>query len=427
MTLQSDDPQAVGPYEGCPVFHDFHPLVPHHLEDPWGPLARAREEQPVFYMPDLDMWCVTRYEDIRVMLRDTETFSNNGANEMRTEVPEEITLPEGCPFPSIGDSIANLDPPRHTQVRKHMQYAFTPKRVAEFTPQLREIADNLIDGFIDDGGADLVKRFSNPFPIQGISLVLGFPPEEGGRLFRQWTDDFMELLANPGLPHDKAVKMWRGLIDCYEYLKEHVESRRAEPQNDLISDLLHDRSDGGGNGLSDYEVISNTISFVIAGTDTTATQISHMVMCLQEGGDRSRWEQVVADDSLIPKVVEETLRYLGPVRGLNRVVTRDAELGGVRLPKGSKLFWMGSSANRDHTKFEHPDTFDLFRANNTSHLGFGALSHFCIGAPLARLEARVGLERLVQRIPGMRVVQDQTVEYPPNFVMPGPLNLTVEW
>jgi cytochrome P450 len=415
----------------CPVFADFDPLVPHHLDTgrpiseqlPWPLLARARREQPVFYMPQIDMWCVTRYDDIRAMLRDTETFSNAGANEMRTEVPAEITIPEGCPYPTIGDSVANLDPPNHTRVRKLMQYAFTPKRVGERSEQIREIANACIDKFIDQGEVDLVPAYSNPIPIQVIAMVLGFPIEAADR-FRKWTDDFLELLANPGLPHDRAVEMWNGLLDSFEYIRNHVQSRRESPENDLISDLLHARSDDGAPSLSDFEIISNTISFVIAGTDTTATQISHMVICLQE--DRSRWEEVVADPSLVPNAVEETLRYLGPVRGLNRVVTCDAELGGVKIPQGSRLFWMGAAANRDEAAFENADQFDLHRKNMSHHIGFGALKHFCIGAPLARLEAQIALECLIERLPSLQI-DEQTAPYPPTCVMPGPLNLRATW
>lgn len=421
MSAQADTTAGSGAAR-CPVFPDFDPLVPHHASDPWPLLAKARKEQPVFYAPQIDMWCVTRYDDIRVMLRDTETFSNTGANEMRTKVPEEITVPEGCPFPTVGDTLPNLDPPRHTRLRKLMQYAFTPKRAAEFTPQIRAIANARIDEFIDADQVDLVQAYANPIPIQVIATVLGFPPEAAAN-FRRWTDNFMEVLANPNLPHDRAVETWNGLLAYYEDVRAHVESRRENPQDDLISDLLRASTEDGEPSLTDFEIISNTISFVVAGTDTTATQIAHQVMCLQE--DRSRWEEVVADPSLVPAVVEETLRYLGPVRGLNRVVTRDAELGGVPIPAGARLFWMGASANRDEAVFEHPDRFDIHRSNNSSHIGFGALRHFCIGAPLARLEARIALECLIERVPQLRVVDDN-VTYPPNFIMPGPLNLMCE-
>jgi cytochrome P450 len=407
----------------CPHFAAFNPLTPHNESDPFPILARARREQPVFYSPEIDMFVVTRYDDIRAMLRDTETFSNAGANRMRTPVPETVAVPEGCPFPAVGDSIANLDPPRHTGVRKLMQYAFTPKRVGEFAPQMRQIADGLIDRFIDDGEVDLVAAFSNPFPIQGIALVLGFAPEVGSEKFRPWTDAFLELLASPGLPPDRAEAAWSGLIEFYQELKAHVDERREVRHNDLISDFLHDpHSADGARRLTTDEIIFNTIAFVVGGTDTTATQISHMVMALQENGDASRWEQVVADPSLVPDVVEETLRYLGPVRGLNRVVTRDTELGGVRIPAGAVIFWMGSSANRDDTVFDHPDEFDLHRKDVSKHLGFGALTHFCPGAPLARLESRVALEALIDRMPNLRIAESDPV-YPSNFIMPGPLSL----
>jgi cytochrome P450 len=420
MTEQLNESQAP---TGCPVFPAFNPLTPHHEVDPWPILAQARKEQPVFYSPDIDMWVVTRYEDIRQMLRDTETFSNEGANRMRTPVPENVTVPEGCPFPAVGDSIANLDPPRHDDVRKLMQYAFTPRRINEFRPQIKAIAERLIDAFAGRDEVDLVPAYSNPLPIQGVALVLGFAPEVGAEKFRPWTDAFLELMASPGLPPDRAESAWRELIDFYQALKDHVEDRRAQPQNDLISDFLHHpHSKDGDRRLTTDEIIFNTIALVVGGTDTTATLISHMVMALQEDGDVSRWERVVAEPELIPKVVDETLRYFGPVRGLNRVDKRDTELGGVKIPKGATIFWMGASANRDESAFAAPDEFDPLRKDLSNHLGFGALKHFCIGAPLARLEAQVALECLIERVPQLRIVDD-AITYPPNFIMPGPLNL----
>ena len=289
--------------------------------------------------------------------------------------------------------------------------------------EIRDIANALIDKFIGQGRTDLVKSYANPVPIRVIAMILGFPPDAAAK-FRGWTDDFFQLVGRPDLSHQQVVTFWTGLLESERYIRDFVKERRQAPANDLVSDLIVSVSDDGTPSLTDDEIVANTVQFIAAGTDTTAILITHMVYLLLR--DRHRWEEVRADRSLIDAAVEETLRYRGPVRGLNRVVTRDCELGGVKLPKGARLYFMPASANRDETQFEHADRFDMHRPNKSAHLAFSALTHFCIGAPLARLEARVALECLMDRIPDLHMPQ-QDLQYVPNFVTPTPLTLQVEW
>jgi cytochrome P450 len=177
--------------------------------------------------------------------------------------------------------------------------------------------------------------------------------------------------------------------------------------------------------MSDDEAVANVLTLQIAGTETTATNLTHTVMLLQE--DRARWNAVAADPSLIPNAFEETLRFFPPLRAQPRRVTHDTELSGVKIPAGARLLWMITSANRDEEVFDHPDDFDLYRKNNRDHLTFGSFAHFCIGAPLARLESTIALECLVERLPDLRIRPGQTVEYPPNPMFNRPLSLRVEW
>jgi cytochrome P450 len=406
---------------GCPMF-GFDPMAADHEVDPWPLLARARAEQPVFYMPEVDMWAVTRNADVRDMLRDTETFSSADAIHMINPVPAEVTIPPGCPYPDL-ENVAQFDPPVHTRLRKLMQPAFTPKRVRHRIDEVRAIADALIDDFVDKGRADLVTDYSNPIPIQVMAMILGFPPEAAAK-FRYWTDSFFSLLGEPGLPHAKLLEIWEGLLDSDQYTKSLIHERRARPQDDMLSDLILSVSDDGSPSLTDEEITANMHAFIVAGTDTTAIMLSQMVYLLLE--DRSRWEAVVADHALIANAVEETLRYRGPIRGLNRKTTRDCVLGGVALPKGARLYWMVSSANLDEAKYADPDRFDLHRKHITDHLGFGAWTHFCIGAPLARLEGQVALEQLITRLPGLRLAE-QDIAWVPNLLTPAPASVVVEW
>jgi cytochrome P450 len=345
-------------------------------------------------------------------------FSNASAIELANPVPDEVTIPAGCVFPELC-SIGNIDPPEHTRQRKLIQPAFTPKRVGRWADEIRAIADALIDDFIEDGQADMVSAYSNPIPIRVIASILGFPPEAAAK-FRYWTDSFFDLLGIP----DRAVELWRGLVESDEYVRNLIEARRRQPADDLISDLLTFVADDGTPALTDDEITANVHAFVVAGTDTTAILITQVVHLLLQ--DRSRWGEVVADPGFAEHAIEETLRFRGPLRGNMRIATTECELGGVRLPKGAKLYWMPSSANLDESHYEAADRFDLHRRGKSDHLAFGLGTHFCIGAPLARLEGRIALEQLIKRLPSLRM-PEQTVEYEPNIITPAPSRLLVEW
>jgi cytochrome P450 len=405
-----------------PEFPEFDPLVSDHLRDPWPLLARARQECPVFWIPQLQMYCVTRYADVRKLHEEPDTFSNGGANMMRVPIPAGVEIPPGCPFPSVGDGLANQDGERHVRLRKLMQPAFSRSRVAKFAPQIEQIAHRLIDGFAADGKTDLVAQFANPMAMQTIATVLGFPAEDAGK-FREWTDQFFFLMASPGMSESEARRLWTGLIDWYRYIEEMVRSRRTKPEDDLVSDLMATSPEEGIAPLTDAEIIANIMAFVAAGTDTTAIFITQTVRLLHAEG---WWETVRNDRSRLDRVMEESLRHTGVVRGLNRVVTKDTELAGVRIPAGSVLYWMGASANRDSAQFADPDRFDPDRKGLYDHLAFSGGRHFCIGAPLARLEAKIALNAIFDRLPTLRV-PDQVVEFHPNFITPAPIRLLVEW
>ncbi len=421
MTTDSNKPAC--PFSGDrPLFPEFDPLVPDHEQDPWPLLTRARKEQPVFWMPHLNMYCVTRYEDVRTIQKDPETFSNVGANVMRVPIPEGLEIPPGCPFPSVGEGLANQDAPVHTRLRKLMQPAFSRPRVAPYAPQIEQIAQRLINSIINDGKADLVGQFANQMAMQTIAVALGFPAKDAAR-FREWTDQFFFLMGTPDMAEDEARRLWSGLIEWYLYIKEMVQSRRVEPKDDLVSALMVPPEDENIEPLNDDEIVANIIAFIAAGTDTTAIFITQTVRLLHAEG---LWDAVVKDRSRLDRIMEESLRHTGVVRGLNRVVTKDTELSGVKIPAGSMIYWMGGSANRDAEQFEDPDRFDPDRKNVFEHVAFSGGRHFCMGAPLARLEAKIALNALFDLIPNMRI-PDQFVEYHPNFITPAPIKLMIEW
>ena len=405
-----------------PEFPDFDPLATDDACDPWPILKRAREEQPVFWMPKLEMYCVTKYADIKTIHADQKTYSNSGANHMRVPLPEGMEIPPGCPFPGIGDSMANQDGESHLRLRRLMQAAFSRPRVAQFAPQIEEIAHKLIDEIVDRGSADLVTEFSNKMAMQTISVALGFEREKADS-FRVWTDYFLNLMSSPEMSEEDARRQWGGLIDWYKDIEQLVQQRRDKPEDDLISDLIRVTPDDGTKPITDSEIIANVMAFIVTGTDTTAILITQIVRSLHTEG---LWEVVRDDRERIDQVIEETVRHVGVVRGLNRVTLKDTELSGVKIPAGSVIYWMGASGNRDAEKFTDPEKFVLGRKNFHEHAGFSGGRHFCIGAPLARLETKIAFNALFDRLPGLRV-PEQTVRFSPSFITPTPKGLQVEW
>ncbi len=230
-------------------------------------------------------------------------------------------------------------------------------------------------------------------------------------------------MASPGMSESESRRLWTGLIDWYRYIQEMVRSRREKPQDDLVSALMETPADESILPLTDDEIVANIIAFIAAGTDTTAIFITQTIRLLHAEG---LWRTVRDDRSRLDRIMEESLRHTGVVRGLNRVVTRDTELSGVKIPAGSVLYWMGASANRDPAKFADPDRFDPERKGLFDHVAFSGGRHFCMGAPLARIEAKIAFNAIFDRLPELRI-PDQLVEFHPNFITPAPIRLHVEW
>jgi cytochrome P450 len=410
---------------------EFDPLRPDHCADPFPWFSRARREAPVFYMPKYDMWAVTRHADCLSVMRDPDTFSNVGAMDVRVPLPQALAelAPEGYVFPIASDSLTVLDPPRHTRQRKAIQPTMGPKQLNGRIGEITAIADRLIDGFVADGSVELMERFAFPFPIEVFSPLLGITVEETASLLR-WVDGWFRIVASSDIPEEDAIACWKGLLDWDAWTRTLIDDRRARPGDDVVSHMVGATDDDGNPSLDDNELVANICNLVAGGVDTTAYLIGQLVCDLVING---LWGSVRADRSLIPGAVEESMRLLGPVRSVRRRAMRTVELGGVKIPKGAELWLAFHSANRDEAAFDDPDVFQIRRPNRSRGSGFGQLGfgnglHFCVGAPLARLEARIALDRLVERLPQPQLARrPDEFEYAISFVLPGLRRLDLLW
>jgi cytochrome P450 len=408
----------------CPVIHGvaFDPLQPEQVLRPYPWLKAARAETPVFYMPEYDAWCVTHHDDVLAVLKDTDTFSSAKVVEPRPMVGLKEAIPEGHP---ITGGLVNTDPPQHSRLRKLSQKAFTPKMVASYEPATREIAEDLIDAVIERGEMDVVQDFSRDLTGRTITLVVGCPVEKAGD-FAVWSDNNLSSLMDaPPLTPEREKEMVAEVIAFNSWLHEFIEDRRANPRDDYCSALVHAHTDEGTPALTTPEVVSILTNVISAGLDTTSSLIGFCLRNLLE--PRERWDRLLANRDEVPRAIEEVLRFDSPVHGIRRDVLADAEVGGVRLHKGDVLYLSYSSAQRDEAVFEHAEEFDMDRPDLDHHFAFGKWKHFCLGAPLARLEAKVALEVLLERTPSLRLADDSDPAALPSKLGAFLMGMRVEW
>jgi cytochrome P450 len=412
-----------------PTFPAFDPLSQEFKRNPYPALEQARREQPVFYHPDLDIWVVTRYDDALRVQTDWETFSQRAA--ALTPAPAELSGRVSSNF--FTRSLMASDPPSHTVSRKNVNRAFTRGRVAAMEPIISQIADELIDSFAGEDGCDIVNRFCHPLGVSVILGLLGLPRSDV-RPFTQTAEDLMVLVSprteqelesdeeytGPAKPmeHAEKVERWTRMADMRTYLAGEVESRIANPRDDLTSALVAARDETGKPVLEPELVVTHMIELITAGTDTTAQLIAHMIELFDRHPDQLA--AVQAEPELWEGAVEEGLRRRGTNLGVFRRTTREVEIADTTIPAHALVWSLVGAAGHDTSRFEDPDTFDVRRANAAEHLSFGKGRHFCLGAPLARLEARLALRRLYERLPGLRLVPEQELFYKPvlkNFIL----------
>ncbi len=372
------------------------------------PFYRAlREQQPVYYDPKLDVYLVSRYEDVETVLRDPVTFSlehgyqDRYANGFVDELAD-IMNREGGGF--VRDIIA-CDPPAHTRLRKLLDKAFTAHRVKTLEPRIRQIVVDLIEPIAGRGHADGMKDIGAPLTARVICEQLGFDFDEvGTERIARWTT---ALLAQIGRmqTHDEMLANAREMCELQNYIIPIIRARESEPREDMISDLVHARLDDEQNPtLSFAEKVSCVRAMLIAGNDTTAAAIANLLLVLATQPDLARrLHESADDDRFLTRFVEELLRLEPPSHGLFRTTTREVQLGGTRLPAFAQVCILFASANDDESQFPCSRQFDVTRGNVGKHLTFGAGIHRCIGAALAKMEIKVAAREIIKRLDDIRL------------------------
>jgi cytochrome P450 len=400
---------------------EFNPFYGAQLADPYPVYARARREEPVFFSQVLQMWYVTRYDDIVAVIRDPGRFSSADSVDAPQDRTDE-TLRAIKESWLSHSSLTNNDPPSHTVVRRVVSKAFHRRPRAELERRVRAIATDLLDGFAGDGHAEFVGQFGLLLPLRVILNLLG-APETDQAILKQWSDDWISLVLDPLSPQQQAETVSR-LQECGRYWSELIEARRAQPRDDLVSDMVT-ASALEPEPIPLPQLVNACATLTLAGHETTANLLGNCLRQLLTQPDQ--WKLVLDDPAFIPRAIEETLRADTSVQALMRTTTEPVDLGGVALPKGARLALLFASANHDESYFPDAARFDLRREQTRSHLSFGHGIHYCVGAALARLEGQVALELLGSRLPGLRLAAGQEFAWTANPIHRGLRQLHIEW
>ncbi|MFF0293448.1 cytochrome P450 [Kitasatospora sp. NPDC004614] len=397
----------------------FDPWSAEFVAHPYPAYAVLREQSPVVHYEPSDQWLVSRYADVNALLRDRRlgrTYTHRFSHE---EFGQSAPNPAHEPFHTLNDfGLLDLEGPDHTRIRRLVAKAFTPRMVESLRPTVRRLAGELVDGLLADGGGDLIAKVAEPLPVAVIAEMLGVP-EADRHLLRPWSADITGMFElNPS--EDTARRAVTASLEFSAYLRELIRRRREEPGTDLISALTQAVEDG--QVLSEQEMISTCVLLLNAGHEATVNTTGNgWWALLRNPGELARLRGAV--DELLPTAIEELMRYDTPLQMFERWVLEDIEVGGVRIPRGSEVALLFGSANRDPERFTDPDRLDLGRTDNP-HITFGAGIHFCLGAPLARLELTESYGALLRKAPGLTLVREP--EWNPGYVIRGLKELLVE-
>lgn len=387
------------PVTGVPVARraSANPRDPEFFQNPYAFYAQLHAQNPDFFWDEYGHWCFAGFKEVSALLRDKRF----GRDILHVATREELGMPEPKPHTADFDltekySLLNLEPPVHTRLRTLVNRAFVSRHVEQLRPRIERLANELIDGFVDDGEVELLKAFAAPVPAVVIAEMIGLPAEMANQLLA-WSNRMVAMYmfgVSEATEHDANA----AALAFTDYLKAVIAERRKAPKSDLLSHMLTAEIDG--EKLSEGEVISTAILLLNAGHEATVHTTGNGIKAILESGLDPK--KLFSDDAQTEATVEECLRFDAPLHMFTRYALSDLEFNGIPLRKGDVIGMMLGAANRDPARFANAGSFDPFRTDG-ANVSFGAGIHFCIGAPLARIEMQVAMKTLFDRLPKLRL------------------------
>lgn len=390
---------------------DFDPSGSETIANPFPAFRRLQDDDPVHWSAALNGWIVTRYADaIRVL--------TNPAFSADRITPFQKHLSEG-ERGEVDRLVRGLslwaefnDPPRHTRLRALINKAFTPKAVERMAPRIQSVVDELIDGFAHKSQVDLIADFAYPLPAMVIASMIGVANPDLEK-FKKWSDDLATFVGGAIGSRDKRARAQRGIGELTDFFASLLQERRHTPSDDILSGLI--AAEERGDALSEEEIVATCVMLLFAGHETTTNLIGNGMLSLARHTEQRN--RLIENPELIGSAIEECLRFDGPVQAMGRIAKEDIQLGQNTIRAGDRLFAMLNAANRDPRQFAAPDAFDIRRKDNR-HIAFGAGIHYCVGAPLARLEGRIAIATLLRRMPEI-AFDESRIEWQPALVLRG--------
>ena len=405
---------------GCPAHHGYEPFA---QADPFPAYAALRAEEPVMYDERIGHWVVTRYDDVKAVFADWETFSSENAQApVRERGAEAKRIMEEGGFTAYS-GLSDRVPPDHTRIRKIVARAFTPRRYKALEPAIRANVARQIEAMLrrPERAGDLVADLAYELPTITILTLIGADTSKVDT-YKRWSDSRAAMTWGD-LGDEEQIPHARNLVEYWQECLRLVDEAHRDHPDSLVGDLV--RGQEAGEEITDHEIASVCYSLLFAGHETTTTLISNALRELLSRPEQ--WHRVVREPSTIPAAVEEVLRYSPSIVAWRRRATRDAVVGGVQIAAGANLLLVMGSANRDESRFTDPETFDVSRPNARDHLAFGFGIHYCLGNMLAKLQAKIALEEVARLAPGLRLVDPVAIEFRDNLSFRSPVRVPVTW
>ncbi|MBS1852460.1 MAG: cytochrome P450 [Acidobacteria bacterium] len=377
-------------------------VSPQFLYDPYPVLRQLREQDPVHWSDSIGGWILTRYDDMVTTFRAPNQYSNEGR---LARAVEYLPAPSRAKLKAFEDhyhtkGLLHSDPPDHTRIRALVTKAFTPRMVEAMRPRIQAMVDTVLDAYQPVGGMDVIRDLAISLPITVVAQILGAPASDH-LLFKGWADSLLSFQGVNKPSEAILLHAQEALLEIRAYLAALVKERKREPREDLLSQLVAAESEG--DKLSEAELINTCITLLVAGHETTTSLIGNGIYLLLR---HQQWDTLRRDPALLAPAIEEILRFESPVARQPRLMKEDTELGGKAIRKGQMVFQMLNAANRDPAYFDGPDKFDVRREKN-KHIAFGVGIHFCVGAVLSRVEGTIVFQTMLNRLPGLRLVDER--------------------